>query len=159
MKSTLVFFVTSLLLLYSARQVDGGCQLDFNKMKHRRLEAIRGQILSKLGFQELPRNQEDIREPTEDELRLYNVTKEFAAEEAKRKKRECGVGGDDKYYAQDLHTVYEKDNAIIGCLYFLSYLVFKIKIFATITNCVTLRITLLKRCIYHFKKLSFEVKL
>jgi len=113
MKSTLVFIVTSLLLLYSARQVDGGCQLDFNKMKHRRLEAIRGQILSKLGFQELPRNQEDIREPTEDELRLYNVTKEFAAEEAKRKKRECGVGGDDKYYAQDLHTVYEKDNAII----------------------------------------------
>ena len=118
MRNSLVFFVTSLLLLYLVTQVDGGCQLDFNKMKHRRLEAIRGQILSKLGFQELPNNQEDIRDPTEDELRLYNVTKEFAAEEANRKRRECGAGGDDKYYAQDVVTVYEQDNAIIGCFSF-----------------------------------------
>lgn len=84
--------------------VFGNCGLTFEKMKDRRLNAIKGQILSKLGFNKLPRSAP--REPPrEDEIKLYNITRDFVNEQARKKQGSCEMSDDD-WFAQDITTVY-----------------------------------------------------
>lgn len=85
-----------------------GCGANFDKMKKRRIEAIRGQILSKLGLTQLPQNDAPQEPPTREVEALYNRTRDFVQEQARIKREKCEYTEEDKYYAQDITTVYMK---------------------------------------------------
>lgn len=94
--------------LLTSHGVEAGCGVNFDKMKKRRLEAIRGQILSKLGLTQLP--QDDVPEIVPPEVEaLYNRTRDFVEERARMKREEC-LESDEDYYAQDILTVFAKPN-------------------------------------------------
>lgn len=86
-----------------------GCGVNFEKMRKRRIEAIRGQILSKLGFLHVPTD--ELPPPdslTNDIVAMYNRTRDFVLEQARKKREEC-LEPEDSYYAQDITTVYMKN--------------------------------------------------
>ena len=114
-----IFAVFTLLALLQPSSVIAGCGLNFDKMRHRRLEAIRGQILSKLGFSELPKD-EAIQPPSEEQVKLYNITRDFVDEQARKRQAECEAHDDD-WYAQDITTVYEYDPEHKGLYGFVYY--------------------------------------
>jgi len=83
-----------------------GCGVNFEKMRKRRIEAIRGQILSKLGFTSLPSAERPPHDSVTPELEAqFNRTRDFVLEEARRKREECQEP-EDSYYAQEVKTVY-----------------------------------------------------
>ena len=106
--SILLCLVVIYMFNTEVMRANAGCGLNFDKMRHRRLEAIRGQILSKLGFNKLPKN-EELPPPRREEVRMYNITRDFVEEQERRKHAECGRTTDDDWYAQDIHTVYKYD--------------------------------------------------
>ena len=83
-----------------------GCGVNFEKMKKRRIEAIRGQILSKLGMTELPKHVEAPPVPRDIE-ELYNRTRDFVLENARQKRLQCEEP-EEEYYAQEILTVNAK---------------------------------------------------
>lgn len=80
-----------------------GCGLNVDSIKKRRIEAIRGQILSKLGLNELPNNNgsapSNLRPSNIEET--YNRTRDFLLEQARVKKQECNQP-EENYFAQDI---------------------------------------------------------
>uniref|UniRef100_H2YHT8 TGF-beta family profile domain-containing protein n=1 Tax=Ciona savignyi TaxID=51511 RepID=H2YHT8_CIOSA len=102
----LAFFVV-VFMTYAPRTL-AGCGVNFDRMRKRRIEAIRGQILSKLGLTELPTREGSPAEiPLEIEA-LYNRTRDFVLEQARQQREECLVP-EETYYAEEVHTVYMKN--------------------------------------------------
>ena len=88
---------------FIALQSEATCGENFDKIRKRRIEAIRGQILSKLGKTELPNNNKPttlIPLPKNIE-KMYNRTRDFLLSEARRKRQECSEP-EENYYAQDI---------------------------------------------------------
>lgn len=83
------------------------CGVDIQKMKTRRIEAIRGQILSKLGFTQLPRDEVPPGRVPEEIESMYNRTRDFVEEQARLRREDCAEREED-YYAQEVVTVYTK---------------------------------------------------
>ena len=88
-----------------------GCGVNFDKMRIRRLEAIRGQILSKLGMTQLPQNAGPPPAPPLEIEEMYNRTRDFVTETARQKRFLCEEP-DDEYYAQEIVTVEASRNNI-----------------------------------------------
>ncbi|CAK8692540.1 unnamed protein product [Clavelina lepadiformis] len=86
---------------------NAACGADFEKMRKRRIEAIRGQILSKLGLTQLPDKEPPVGAMTTELEKTYNRTRDFVMEQARQKREECEEQDED-YYAQDIETVYMK---------------------------------------------------
>ena len=114
-----------------------GCGANFDKMKKRRIEAIRGQILSKLGLTQLPQNDAPQEPPTREVEAMYNRTRDFVIEQARIKREKCEFTEEDKYYAQDITTVYmksgkSKDNGNPGRGYAGKIVGFSLRIYLNI---------------------------
>ena len=99
-----LFFVFVAFTL--TRPVFAGCGVNFDKMKKRRVEAIRGQILSKLGMDQLP-DTSDLPPVPKAIEEMYNRTRDFVLETARQKRLDCEEREDD-YYAQEIVTVNAK---------------------------------------------------
>jgi len=97
------FLIFTFVTISLTRPVSAGCGVNFDKMKKRRIEAIRGQILSKLGMTELPNNVDPPPVPRAMED-MYNRTRDFILENARQKRLDCEER-DDEYYAQEIVTV------------------------------------------------------
>ena len=106
-KNLNLILIFTFVTISLTRPVSGGCGVNFDKMKKRRIEAIRGQILSKLGMTELPNNGDPPPAPRALE-EMYNRTRDFILENARQKRRECEETDDDHYYAQEIVTVNAK---------------------------------------------------
>ena len=100
---TIILIVTVITSLPSCM---AGCGANFDKMRKRRIEAIRGQILSKLGLTQLPQNDAPNEPPSRDVEAMYNRTRDFVMEQARIKREKCEFTDEDMYYAQDITTVY-----------------------------------------------------
>ena len=98
------FFILLFSLLFKmAPPASAGCGVNFDKMRKRRIEAIRGQILSKLGMSQLPSNVDP--PPVDRHIEeMYNRTRDFLRENARQKRQKCEEQ-DDEYYAQEIVTV------------------------------------------------------
>ena len=79
------------------------CGANFEKVRKRRIEAIRGQILSKLGLTELPNNNYNTTPVpfSTDFEEMYNRTRDFVLEKARQEREECSQP-EENYFAQDI---------------------------------------------------------
>ncbi|NP_001171727.1 transforming growth factor beta-2 precursor [Saccoglossus kowalevskii] len=80
------------------------CTLDWDQYEPKRINAIRGQILSKLGL-ESPPEDEGPDDVPEEIMFLYNQTVDLLNERTRDQKDECNRGGDDddnSYYASEV---------------------------------------------------------
>lgn len=119
---TLFFALSTFVLTILWTPASAGCGVNFDKMKKRRIEAIRGQILSKLGMTELPKNVAGPSVPRDIE-ELYNRTRDFVLENARDKRERCEEP-EDEYFAQEIVTINAKQQADrnLGMCIFYSYL-------------------------------------
>ncbi|XP_078483171.1 transforming growth factor beta superfamily signaling ligand [Ciona intestinalis] len=98
----------SISFMFLAPRTMAGCGVNFDKMRKRRIEAVRGQILSKLGLTELPNAAATPRDVPREVEALYNRTRDFVLEQARQQRQEC-LDPEETYYAEDVLTVYMKN--------------------------------------------------
>lgn len=103
--------VIAVFLMGDIPSGSAGCGVNFEKMKTRRIEAIRGQILSKLGLTQLPKDERPPGQIPREVEAMYNRTKDFVEEQARVKRQECEESDVD-YFAQEVVTVYTKEGTL-----------------------------------------------
>lgn len=103
--------VIAVFLMVDIPSGSAGCGVNLEKMKTRRIEAIRGQILSKLGLTQLPRDEKPPGLIPREVEAMYNRTKDFVEEQAREKRQECEEQEMD-YFAQEVVTVYSKEGTV-----------------------------------------------
>ncbi|XP_048475589.1 transforming growth factor beta-2 proprotein [Rhincodon typus] len=79
--------------------------LDIELYRHRRIEAIRGQILSKLQLKEAPDPDDLPDEVPLETIILYNSTRDMLKERARRRETLCVRSGPMEYYAKDMYRL------------------------------------------------------
>ena len=101
-----IFWIFLIVSIVFSSGVTAICGANIEKIRKRRVEAIRGQILSKLGKTELPYNNETFSPPplTKEIEEMYNRTREFVLEQARLKKQECSEP-DESYFAKEITTI------------------------------------------------------
>lgn len=99
-------FLLSLDLVAVALGLSTCSTLDMDQFMKKRIEAIRGQILSKL---KLSRPPEDFPEPEEvsrDIIAIYNSTRDLLQEKANERAATCErQRSEEEYYAKEVHKI------------------------------------------------------
>lgn len=92
--------------------------LDMDQFKKKRIEAIRGQILSKLKLSSPPEDFPEPEEVSRDILAIYNSTRDLLQEKANERAATCErQRSEEEYYAKEVHKidmqpVYPSENVI-----------------------------------------------
>ncbi|KAM4692770.1 transforming growth factor beta-2 proprotein [Discoglossus pictus] len=92
--------------------------LDMDQFMKKRIEAIRGQILSKLKLTSPPEDYPEPEEVTQDVISLYNSTRDLLQEKANQRATSCErERTDEEYYAKEVHkfdmlSYYSPENVI-----------------------------------------------
>ncbi|XP_015196176.1 transforming growth factor beta-1 proprotein [Lepisosteus oculatus] len=86
--------------------------LDLELAKRKRIEAIRGQILSKLRMSREPKEEEPPLEPEPEVLSVYNSTKELSEEQARQAETSPAAqhGEQEEYFGKEVHKFIMKNN-------------------------------------------------
>ncbi|XP_028818472.1 transforming growth factor, beta 1a [Denticeps clupeoides] len=102
----------ALCLLASASAFSTCKTLDLEMVKKKRIEAIRGQILSKLRMAEEPKPEEGDEEVQIPEalISIYNSTVELGAEQQARAQPATPQQEEEEYFAKEVHRFDVKDN-------------------------------------------------
>lgn len=100
----LLMFVLDLLALAAALST---CStLDMDEFKKKRIEAIRGQILSKLKLSRPPEEYPEPEEVSRDVVAIYNSTRDLLLEKANERAATCErQRSEEEYYAKEVHKI------------------------------------------------------
>lgn len=100
----LLMFVLDLLTLAAALST---CStLDMDEFKKKRIEAIRGQILSKLKLSRPPEEYPEPEEVSRDVVAIYNSTRDLLLEKANERAATCErQRSEEEYYAKEVHKI------------------------------------------------------
>uniref|UniRef100_A0A3B4B5L2 TGF-beta propeptide domain-containing protein n=1 Tax=Periophthalmus magnuspinnatus TaxID=409849 RepID=A0A3B4B5L2_9GOBI len=100
----LVLFVLDLLALSAALST---CStLDMDEFKKKRIEAIKGQILSKLKLSHPPEEYPEPEEVSRDVVAIYNSTRDLLLEKANERAATCErQRSEEEYYAKEVHKI------------------------------------------------------
>lgn len=100
----LLMFVLDLLALAAALST---CStLDMDEFKKKRIEAIRGQILSKLKLSRPPEEYPEPEEVSRDVVAIYNSTRDLLLEKANERAAMCErQRSEEEYYAKEVHKI------------------------------------------------------
>lgn len=80
--------------------------LDMDQFKKRRIEAIRGQILSKLKLTSPPEDFPGPDEVSQDIVAIYNSTRDLLQEKANTRAATCErQRSEEEYYAKEVHKI------------------------------------------------------
>jgi len=80
--------------------------LDMDQFKKKRIEAIRGQILSKLKLTNPPEDFPEPDEVSQDIVAIYNSTRDLLQEKANARAATCErQRSEEEYYAKEVHKV------------------------------------------------------
>ncbi|XP_049901825.1 transforming growth factor beta-2 proprotein-like isoform X1 [Epinephelus moara] len=80
--------------------------LDMDQFKKKRIEAIRGQILSKLKLSSPPEDFPDPEEVSRDIVAIYNSTRDLLQEKANERAATCErQRSEEEYYAKEVHKI------------------------------------------------------
>uniref|UniRef100_A0A3B4F051 Transforming growth factor beta n=1 Tax=Pundamilia nyererei TaxID=303518 RepID=A0A3B4F051_9CICH len=96
--------------------------LDMDQFKKKRIEAIRGQILSKLKLAAPPEDFPEPEEVSRDIVSIYNSTRDLLQEKANERAATCErQRSEEEYYAKEVHKIdmqrfYPSENKIAGLL-------------------------------------------
>lgn len=78
--------------------------VDIDHIKKKRVEAVRGQILSKLRLTSPPQAISPSQVPDQEALALYNSTKELIEELGRHRQQSCGQENTEtEYYAKEIY--------------------------------------------------------
>lgn len=80
--------------------------LDMDQFKKKRIEAIRGQILSKLKLTSPPEDFPEPEEVSRDIVAIYNSTRDLLQEKANERAATCErQRSEEEYYAKEVHKI------------------------------------------------------
>lgn len=80
--------------------------LDMDQFKKKRIEAIRGQILSKLKLSSPPQSYPEPEEVSRDIIAIYNSTRDLLLEKANERAATCErQRSEEEYYAKEIHKI------------------------------------------------------
>lgn len=80
--------------------------LDMDQFKKKRIEAIRGQILSKLKLSSPPEIYPEPEEVSRDIIAIYNSTRDLLQEKANERAATCErQRSEEEYYAKEVHKI------------------------------------------------------
>ncbi|KAA0702866.1 Transforming growth factor beta-2 [Triplophysa tibetana] len=80
--------------------------LDMDQFKKKRIEAIRGQILSKLKLNSPPESYPEPEEVSRDIIAIYNSTRDLLLEKANERAATCErQRSEEEYYAKEIHKI------------------------------------------------------
>lgn len=80
--------------------------LDMDQFKKKRIEAIRGQILSKLKLTAPPEDFPEPEEVSRDIVSIYNSTRDLLQEKANERAATCErQRSEEEYYAKEVHKI------------------------------------------------------
>ncbi|KAI7790387.1 putative transforming growth factor beta-2 [Triplophysa rosa] len=80
--------------------------LDMDQFKKKRIEAIRGQILSKLKLSSPPESYPEPEEVSRDIIAIYNSTRDLLLEKANERAATCErQRSEEEYYAKEIHKI------------------------------------------------------
>ncbi|XP_028280596.1 transforming growth factor beta-2 proprotein [Parambassis ranga] len=104
-----VFMVSLLLTLNLATvalSLSTCSTLDMDQFKKKRIEAIRGQILSKLKLSKPPEDFPEPEEMSQDIVAIYNSTRDLLLEKANERAATCErQRSEEEYYAKEVHKI------------------------------------------------------
>ncbi|XP_065102470.1 transforming growth factor beta-2 proprotein [Paramisgurnus dabryanus] len=101
--------------------------LDMDQFKKKRIEAIRGQILSKLKLSSPPESYPEPEEVSKDIIAIYNSTRDLLLEKANERAATCErQRSEEEYYAKEVHKIdmqplYPAENGIYPTQYSLYF--------------------------------------
>lgn len=100
----LLMFVLDLLALAAALST---CStLDMDEFRKKRIDAIRGQILSKLKLSRPPEEYPEPEEVSQDVVAIYNSTRDLLLEKANERAATCErQRSEEEYYAKEVHKI------------------------------------------------------
>lgn len=103
-------FLLSLLLALNlaavALSLSTCSTLDMEQFKKKRIEAIRGQILSKLKLSSPPQDYPEPEEVSRDVVAIYNSTRDLLQEKANERAATCErQRSEEEYYAKEVYKV------------------------------------------------------
>ena len=104
------FYILSLLLTLDLAAVALGLStcstLDMDQFMKKRIEAIRGQILSKLKLTSPPDSYLEPEEVSRDIIAIYNSTRDLLQEKANERAATCErQRSEEEYYAKEVHKI------------------------------------------------------
>lgn len=106
MKLRLHLFLFVLDLLALAAALSTCSTLDMDEFKKKRIEAIRGQILSKLKLSRPPEEYPEPEEVSRDVVAIYNSTRDLLLEKANERAATCErQRSEEEYYAKEVHKI------------------------------------------------------
>ncbi|XP_077455604.1 transforming growth factor beta-2 proprotein [Stigmatopora argus] len=97
--------------------------LDMEQFKKKRIEAVRGQILSKLKLDNPPEEFHDPEDVSKDIVSIYNSTRDLLQEKANERAATCErQRSEEEYYAKEVHKIemqpiYHSENVISPTLF------------------------------------------
>ncbi|CAH2254174.1 transforming growth factor beta-2 isoform X2 [Pelobates cultripes] len=91
--------------------------LDTDQFMRKRIEAIRGQILSKLKLNSPPEDYPEPEEVSQDVIAIYNSTRDLLQDKANQRASSCEKERNDEYYAREVYKIdmlpyYPSENVI-----------------------------------------------
>ncbi|XP_053315292.1 transforming growth factor beta-2 proprotein [Spea bombifrons] len=99
--------------------------LDMNQFMRKRIEAIRGQILSKLKLNSPPEDYPEPEEVSQDIIAIYNSTRDLLQDKANQRATSCERERNDEYYAREVYKIdmlpYYSSENVIPSNYFSPY--------------------------------------
>lgn len=106
MNCYLLSLLLTLDLLTVALSLSTCSTLDMDQFMKKRIEAIRGQILSKLKLSSPPEQYPEPGEVSRDIIAIYNSTRDLLQEKANERAATCErQRSDEEYYAKEVHKI------------------------------------------------------
>ncbi|XP_066282280.1 transforming growth factor beta-2 proprotein-like isoform X2 [Branchiostoma lanceolatum] len=93
------YMFSGLVLLNAVVSSTANCRLDIGEYKKRRIHAVKGQILSKLGMSETPTDPGPAVTP-DDIIAVYNQTRDLLAEQTREREALCTDWVKEEYYGR-----------------------------------------------------------
>lgn len=101
-----VSLVLTLDLVAVALSLSTCSTLDMDRFKKKRIEAIRGQILSKLKLTAPPEDFPEPEDVSRDMVAIYNSTRDLLQEKANERAATCErQQSEEEYYAKEVHKI------------------------------------------------------
>ncbi|XP_035697074.1 transforming growth factor beta-2 proprotein-like isoform X1 [Branchiostoma floridae] len=99
MRPLVGYMFSGLVLMNAVVSSSANCRLDIGEYKKRRIHAVKGQILSKLGMSDSPTDPGPAQTP-EDVMAVYNQTRDLLAEQSLQREALCTDWVKDEYYGR-----------------------------------------------------------
>ncbi|XP_019627503.1 PREDICTED: transforming growth factor beta-2-like isoform X1 [Branchiostoma belcheri] len=99
MRPLVGYMFSGLVLLNAVVSSSANCRLDIGEYKKRRIHAVKGQILSKLGMSDSPTDPGPAETP-DDIIAVYNQTRDLLAEQSRQREELCTDWVKEEYYGR-----------------------------------------------------------